>query len=78
MFGRRPFILDFLSPRAIDVLRCHLDQVLTGKNVSYEQEAEFDVIRLRRISAAYRPNSAGGGTVDGWLAFVEDVPERSD
>ncbi|SRR5579871_1526578 len=71
-------ILDVLGKRAFEVLQCHFDEVLSGKDVSYEKEAEFDVIGLRRITAAYRPVSSGGGAVEGWLAFVEDVTKRSE
>jgi DNA-binding NarL/FixJ family response regulator len=70
-------ILDVLGKRAFELLQCHFEDVLSGKDVSYEKEAEFEVIGLRRISAAYRPVSTGGGSVEGWLAFVEDIPERS-
>lgn len=71
-------ILDVLGKRAFDVLQCHFEDVLTGKDVRYEKEAEFDVIGLRRISAVYKPILDKRGTSRGWLAFVEDITPRSD
>jgi len=52
--------------------------VLTGKEVNYEKQAEFEVIGLRRTSAAYRPILDINGTTSGWLALVEDITDRSE
>lgn len=66
-------ILDVLGKRAFDVLLAYFEDVLTGKEVSYEKQVEFDLIGLRRISAAYKPILDSAGTATGWLAFVEDI-----
>lgn len=71
-------IVDVLGKQAFDALLCHFEEVLAGKEVAYEKLAEFDGIGLRRISAAYRAIPNGDGVADGWLAFVEDITERSD
>lgn len=72
--GRR--ILDVIGKQAFDTFRPRFEEALSGKNVHYEAEADFDVVGQRRISAAYKSTIDGDGVPDGWIAFVEDVTDR--
>jgi len=57
--------------------RCcfRFDQALSGQPVTYEDVAKYTKIGARRICAAYRPTFRSDGSVDGWLACVEDVTD---
>jgi len=66
-------ILDVLGKSAFDTLNGYFDQALSGDDVAYEEEAEFDIIGRRRVTAAYKSTSSKDGQADGWLACVHDV-----
>ena len=61
----------------------HSDAVATfqlralGQSVQYEQEIQFRGIGPRRISAHYTPTFDGKGGVDGWVAVVLDITQRT-
>ena len=71
-------ILNVLGAEAFSALRYRFDQALSGQPVTYEADAKYDKIGLRRIFAAYRPTLRSDGSVDGWLACVQDVTNEVD
>jgi len=75
--GRR--ILDVIGKQAFDTLRPRFEEVLTGTDVHYEADADYNLIGQRQISAIYKPTVDGDGVADGWIAFVEDITnQKSD
>jgi len=69
-------IVDVLGKEAFNCIRYRFEQALRGEPVTYQADAPYESIGRRRISAAYQPTWQANGTVDGWLAFVEDVTHR--
>jgi CheY-like chemotaxis protein len=68
-------ILDVLGKSAFDILSRYFDQALTGEDVAYEAEAEFDIIGRRRVTAVYKATADVNGQADGWLSCVDDVTD---
>ena len=68
-------IQDVIGKEAFETLLPRFEQVLDGDDVSYEAEAAYDEIGLRRISAAYKPTLDSNGNTEGWVALVEDITE---
>ncbi len=66
-------ILDVLGKSAFDTLNRYFDHVLSGEDVTYEEEAEFDIIGRRKVDAAYKATANSDGQPDGWLACVHDI-----
>ena len=66
-------ILDVMGGEAFTSLRHRFDQALSGLPVTYEANARYDKIGLRRICASYCPTLRSDGSVDGWLACVQDI-----
>lgn len=68
-------IFDVIGKEAFSSLRHRFDQALNGEDVTYEADANYDLIGQRRICATYKPTLNSSGQPDGWLAYVEDVTE---
>ena len=68
-------IRDVIGKEGFETLLPRFEQVLRGEDVSYEAEAAYDEIGLRRISAAYKPALDSNGDTEGWVALVEDITE---
>jgi DNA-binding NarL/FixJ family response regulator len=66
-------IVDVLGFDAFRALKDNFDRVLAGQKVTFNQEAVFDHIGRRRISAGYSPTFDSSANVDGWVAIVQDV-----
>jgi hypothetical protein len=47
--------LDVISKQAFDPFRLRFEEALSGTDVHYEAEADYDLVGQRRISAAYKP-----------------------
>jgi len=69
-------IVDVVGEEAFECIRYRFEQALGGQPVMYQADANYKSIGRRRISAAYHPTLQADGTIDGWLAFVEDVTNR--
>ena len=66
-------IVDVLGKEAFESLRHHFVRVLAGDKVHYEEEANFQGIGNRWISAAYSPTFAADAVADGWVAVLVDI-----
>jgi len=69
-------IVDVLGEEGLKSIRPHIDAVLAGKQVEYEERASFGNIGQRWIHAEYSPTFTASGTVDGWVAWVSDVTDQ--
>jgi PAS domain S-box-containing protein len=66
-------ILDVIGKDALDALLPHIDKVLSGHKIAFQQEADFHGIGPRRIAAFYAPTVDTTGAVDGWVALVQEI-----
>jgi PAS domain S-box-containing protein len=74
IMGRR--IADVIGQEGMRAIRPHVDAVLAGKRVEYEEQVRFSKIGQRWIRAEYSPTFDGSGAVDGWVAWVCDVTDQ--
>lgn len=68
-------IADVVGKEVFDMLHYRFEQALNGEDVTFETDANYDVIGMRRISAAYKPTPDSYAEPDGWLAFVDEVTD---
>ncbi len=71
-------IVEVLGEEAAGKLRPHIEKVLEGEAVSYEQQINFRGIGRRWISASYVPTFDSAGRADGWVACILDVTDRRE
>jgi PAS domain S-box-containing protein len=69
-------IIDIIGPQAFAQLRPHFEQVLSGREVRYEERIDFHGIGPRWINVVYTPTLDAQGVSDGWVAVVIDVDNR--
>jgi PAS domain S-box-containing protein len=83
MIGRRPEeiegkpIVSIMGERGFETIRPHVEAVLRGERVGYEEGIEFPGVGVRQLSVVYVPDRDGDGRVIGWLASIVDVTERN-
>jgi PAS domain S-box-containing protein len=69
-------IADVLGAEAFAAIRPHIDRVLAGERVVYEEQVAFRGPGLRWVHAVYTPVFGAGPTPDGWVAVVMDIDDR--
>lgn len=69
-------IVEVLGPDAYDVVRPHIENVLSGQPVQFEAELPYIGLGRRFVRASYAPDFDGNGTVRGYLSAVSDITER--
>jgi PAS domain S-box-containing protein len=70
-------IVDVIGQGAFTAIRPHIERVLRGERVEYEEPISFNGPGLRWIHAVYTPTLDPAGRPDGWVAVVVDVdPQR--
>lgn len=69
-------IQDVAGLPAFERIRGHIDRVLTGHEVRFEEEIEMPGAGPRWISAVYTPTYDGGTEPDGWIGVVMDIDQR--
>jgi PAS domain S-box-containing protein len=69
-------IRDVIGSQAFQKLQPHLEIVLSGQKVEYEDCVSFPQIGERHISAAYEPTYDASGVPDGWISMLQDVSGR--
>jgi signal transduction histidine kinase len=65
-----------LGAEAFAAIRPHIDRVLAGERVVYEEQVAFRGPGLRWVHAVYTPVFGAGPTPDGWVAVVMDIDDR--
>jgi PAS domain S-box-containing protein len=70
-------ILEALGEKGFETLRPRIETVLQGKAVDFECEIDFQGVGPRRLHIAYRPETDAAGNVEGWIASLLDITERS-
>jgi PAS domain S-box-containing protein len=68
-------LVDVIGEEGLAAIQPHIDKVLTGKTVSYEQMVPLPH-GPRFLHAVYVPDKGSGGEVVGWVASIIDITER--
>jgi PAS domain S-box-containing protein len=68
-------LVDVIGEEGLVAIQPHIDRVLTGKTVSYEQMVPLPH-GPRFLHAVYVPDKDGDGEVIGWVASIIDITER--
>jgi PAS domain S-box-containing protein len=66
-------IIDVMGPEAFEVIRPHVERVLRGERVEYEEEVPFAARGPRFLHVVYEPWFDCEGQVTGWIASVSDI-----
>jgi two-component system CheB/CheR fusion protein len=69
-------IADVIGQAAFERIRPHIERVLSGEVVKYEEQVNFKGIGPRWINAVYTPIFDSTGQPDGWVAVVIDIDDR--
>ncbi|MCU0759603.1 MAG: ATP-binding protein [Steroidobacteraceae bacterium] len=69
-------IVEVIGEGGFARLKPHLERALAGESFEFEESVNFRTIGPRWIHAAYTPVVARDGTVEGWVAVVNDVTHR--
>ncbi len=82
MIGRRPKevvgrpIAEIMGETGFEAIRPHIEAVLHGNRVQYEQDVNFAGVGTRTLSVVYTPEKNEQGSVKGWIASILDMTER--
>ena len=74
--GKR--VWEVVGERGYGAFERHVDDVLAGQRVEFEQEIPYDRIGPRWIHCAYAPYRAADGTVQGLVGVITDISERKE
>jgi PAS domain S-box-containing protein len=69
-------IADVIGREALEAIRPHIDRVLAGEHVQYEDRLSVPGRGARWIHGRYTPTFGAGGVPDGWVAVLLDVSDR--
>ncbi|HEY3884616.1 MAG TPA: PAS domain S-box protein, partial [Vicinamibacterales bacterium] len=68
-------IVDVIGPEALESIRPHIERVLRGERVEYEQDVAYRSIGPRYVRVVYVPTFGKDAEPDGWVAVARDVTE---
>ena len=69
---------DVIGADAMAAIYPHIQRVLSGERVEYEEEVDFAGPGRRRIHAIYTPTLDGNQLPNGWVALVTDVTTKRE
>jgi PAS domain S-box-containing protein len=69
-------IVEVLGQERFSQLSSHIERVLEGKPVFYQEQVNFKGLRDRWISVNYVPTFSSAGTADGWVSSIVDITDR--
>jgi two-component system cell cycle sensor histidine kinase/response regulator CckA len=70
------YVWEVVGNRGYAAFERHVDDVLAGRRVEFEEEIPYDTIGPRWIHCAYAPHYGLDGTVQGLVAVITDISER--
>ncbi len=82
MLGRTPEeivgnpIVEIMGAQGYETIRPHVEAVLQGRPVEYEDDVHFDGVGFRTLHVVYAPDRSERGDVEGWVASIVDVTDR--
>src|SRR5215471_14536532 len=68
-------IVDVIGAKAFEVIRPHVERVLRGERVEYEDEIPYAPGGARFMHVVYTPWIDREGDVGGWVGSVSDITE---
>jgi PAS domain S-box-containing protein len=68
-------VRDVMNAEAFAVVQPHIERVLGGETVEYEEEIPY-VAGSRWMRVTYVPDVAANGDVAGWIGSIVDITER--
>ena len=68
-------IIDVLGQAAFEIIRPHIERVLSGERVEFEDELPI-AGELKWIHGVYMPDRDASGNVVGWVGSIMDISER--
>ena len=68
-------VKQLLGPQDYEIVRPHIETVLSGKEVSYEADFEFDD-GLHAMQVKYLPDRDSEGNISGFFTFVLDLTKH--
>jgi two-component system, cell cycle sensor histidine kinase and response regulator CckA len=71
-------VREVVGERGYVALERHMDDVLAGRRVEFEQEIPYDTIGPHWVHCAYAPYRDPGGTVQGLVAVITDISQRKE
>ncbi|MGH9409226.1 MAG: PAS domain-containing protein [Vicinamibacterales bacterium] len=66
-------IVDVIGPEALESIRPHIERVLRGERVEYEQDVAYRSIGPHHVCVIYAPTFGKDAEPDGWVAVIRDV-----
>jgi PAS domain S-box-containing protein len=69
-------IREVIGEAAHERLRPHLEAVLSGERVEFEQRIDYERIGPRWVHCIYVPEAQPDGAITGFFAIVQDVTDR--
>jgi PAS domain S-box-containing protein len=69
-------VRDFLGEKAYESVRPHMEAVLEGRRVEFEQEIPYERLAPRWMHTVYIPEHAKDGSVVGFVGVINDVTSR--
>ena len=82
MLGRDPreiqgqSVVDVMGEEGFATIKPHVERVLRGEPVSYEDDITFAGVGTRSLHVQYRPDVDAQGDVVGWIASIVDITDR--
>jgi PAS domain S-box-containing protein len=82
MLGRRPedfegrLIVDIMGEEGFRTIFPHVERVLRGEAVEYENDVDFAGVGPRQLLVKYTPDRDRSGKVRGWVASILDLTDR--
>ena len=82
MIGRSPSevigrpIVEIVGEEAFKTILPHVEDMLQGKRVEYEDRVRIQGAGERFLHVVYTPEFDRQGNIDGWIASIHDVTER--
>jgi two-component system, cell cycle sensor histidine kinase and response regulator CckA len=70
------YVWDVLGERGYASIEHHIDAVLAGNRVEFEQEIPYETLGRRWIHCAYAPHHGPDGDVEGLVGVITDISER--
>jgi len=68
-------ICEVMDARAFDMIQPHIERVLRGETVEYEEQIPYGP-SPRWMRVTYVPDWGPSGRVDGWIGSIVDIDER--
>jgi two-component system cell cycle sensor histidine kinase/response regulator CckA len=72
------YVWEVVGERGYAAFQRHMDEVLAGNSVEFEEEIPYETIGARWIHCAYAPHRAADGAVQGLVAVITDISGRKE